>query len=142
MANYSSSANATTKVPLARTYGSNWAFGAYSGTFSASISDQIEMVRLPRNAVVEQIVVGGTVAATAASLLVGDSASKSRYGTVSLSSAASAQPWVNVTGVDYHYSLSDDVGAVSILLTASANTSASGSASIHMGVWYHMPDGR
>jgi hypothetical protein len=140
MAAYSSSVAAT--VAQARVYGSNWAYAAYSGLFSASVSDEISMIRLPRNAVIEQIVVGGTVAATAASLLVGDDAgNKSRYGTVSLSNAATTN-FSNPSGINYHYSLSDDDQSVMLLLTASANTSASGSCSIHMGVWYHMPDGR
>lgn len=137
MAAYSTS-NAATIAP-SRIYGSNFAYGSYSGTLSASVSDEIQMIRLPRNAVVEQVVVGGTCAATAASFLVGDDAgNKSRYGTVSLSNAATTT-WANNAGMNFAYSLSDDDRSVTLLLTASANTSASGSASIHMGVWYHMP---
>lgn len=139
MASYSSSAMST--VAPGRVYGSNFRYAAYSGTFSASVSDDISMMRLPRNAVIENIIVGGTVAATAATLQIGDDAgSKTRYGTVSLSNAATTT-WNINAGINYHYSLSDDDKEVTLLLTASANTSASGSCSIHMGVWYHMPDG-
>lgn len=139
MAAYSSSAMARTPFP-GRVYGSNFACVQYSGLFSASVSDEIQMLKLPRNAVVEQVFVAGNVAATAASLQVGDDAgSKTRYGTASLSNVAAL--YTAFVGANYHYSLSDDDASVTLLLTASANTSASGSCSLIMGVWYHMPDG-
>ena len=141
MAAYSSSA--MSYVNTARIYGSNFAYVCYTGLFSASTSDEIQMLRLPRNAVIEQLFVGGNVAATVASLNVGDDAgSKARYGIASLSNASAQSPYVNNVAVGYHYSLSDDDPEVTILLTSAGNTSASGSCSIHMGVWYHMPDGR
>lgn len=139
MAAYSSSAMPSAVVPVARYYGQQTKFVCYTGTFSASVSDEIQMLKLPRNAIVDRVYVGGNVAATVASLLVGDDAgSKSRFGTVSLSNAA-APLLVLPNGLDYHYSLSDDDQFVTILLTASAQTSASGSCSINMQVVYHMP---
>lgn len=139
MAAVSSSAMARAAFP-ARVYGSNFACVQYSGVFSASTSDEIQMLKLPRNAVVEQVFVAGFVGATVASVQVGDDAgSKTRFGTASLSNAAAM--YTAFVGSNYHYSLSDDDRDVTLLLTSAGNTSASGSCSLLMGVWYHMPDG-
>lgn len=137
MASYSSSAMANPAIK--HVYGPNTVSVLYTGTFSASVSDEIQMIKIPNKAVIDWIVVNGNVAATAATLQIGDDAgSKTRFGTVSLSNATQAS--MIVTGAGYRYSLSEsdnDREAV-LLLTASANTSASGSCSINFIVHYHL----
>lgn len=137
MAAYSSSAMANPAIKHA--YAPNTVSVLYTGTFSASVSDYIEMVKIPNKAVVDWIVIDGNVTATAATLQIGDDAgSKTRFGTVSLSNTTQAS--MIVTGAGYRYSLSEsdnDREAV-LLLTASASTSSSGSCSINFIVHYHM----
>lgn len=142
MAQFSSSAMPSSNIPKGSVWGVQTAFVSYSGVFSASVSDIVEMVRLPRAAIVDMIRVGGFLAATGAGISVGDdvantAAAHTRYGTVSLSNTSSTTV---LAGGQYNYSLSDDDRDVTILLQGKdAATSASGSASIWMQVFYHMP---
>lgn len=142
MAQYSSSAMSATRIQRASVWGVQTAFESYSGVFSASVSDIIEMIRLPRNAIVDQIKVGGFLAATNAGIGVGDdvantAAAHARYGTASLSNTAAT---TILPYGQFNYSLSDDDRDVTLILIGKdAATSASGSCSVWMQVWYHMP---
>lgn len=137
MASYTSSAMANPAIK--HVYGPNTVSVLYTGTFSASVSDEIQLLKVPDQAVVDWIIVNGNVAATVAALQIGDDAgNKSRYGIVSLSNATQAS--MIVTGAGYRYSLSqsDNDREAVLLLTSAANTSASGSCSINFIVHYHM----
>lgn len=138
MAAVSSSQMATNIVPRASVWGVQSAFAAYSGAHSTSVSDEIQMLRLPRNAIVDMVRVGGNVGVAGLSYNVGDDAgSKTRYGVISLSAATLTV--TAIQGLDYHYSLSDDDREVTMLLTLATAASATASVSVHMQVLYHMP---
>ena len=139
---YSSSVMPSTNVPRASVWGVQTAFASYSGIFSCSASDIIEMLRLPRNAIVDQVRVGGAVLGTVGTVSVGDDAANTaaahtRYSAaLSLSNVAAT---ATLPAGQYSYSLSDDDRDVTLLLMGVAQTSVSGSASVWMQVLYHMP---
>jgi hypothetical protein len=139
---YSSSAMPAVNIPRASVWGVQTAFASYSGVFSCSASDIIEMLRLPRNAIVDQVRVGGAILGTVGVVSVGDDAANTaaahtRYNAaLSLSNVAAT---ATMPAGQFAYSLSDDDRDVTILLMGVANTSVSGSASVWCQVFYHMP---
>ena len=139
MAVVSSSAMVSTIIPRASVWGIQSAFAAYAGVHSQSVSDLIQMLRLPRNAIVDQIVVGGTAGGPAAPGVwaCGDDLSTARFGNVSISTLTN--PVMAPLGRDFHYSMSDDDLEVTLGLTLVSVTSVCVSVSIHMQVLYHMP---
>mgnify|MGYP001617065147 CR=1 FL=1 len=142
MAQVSSSAMPAINVPRASVWGVQTAFASYSGVFSCSASDILEMLRLPRNAIVEQVKVGGFIAGTVGVVSVGDDAANTavahqRY-SAAISLSNTSTNYV-IAHPQFRYSLSDDDRDVTILLMGVTGTSLSGSASVWVQVFYQMP---
>lgn len=142
MAQFSSSVMPAINVPRSSVWGIQPAFASYSGVFSCSASDIIEMLRLPRNARVHQVKVGGFIAGTVGVVSVGDDAANTaaahgRY-SAAISLSNTSTNYV-IAHPQYNYSLSDDDRDVTILLMGVTGTSLSGSASVWVHVTYDMP---
>lgn len=138
MAGHSSSVANRGEIAQAVHAGANFAFVAFSSggsntPFSASVSDTIHVLNLPRNAKIIAAWMGGVVADGNRGFSLGDPGSATRFGTVSISATARNQIAFDAP-MGFVYSVSDDQNSYPLSLSLRNATSVSGSMSIHVGV--------
>lgn len=141
MASHSSSAAQNGVCVQAVHAGLNYAFAAFNSAgaktpFSYSVSDDIKMLNMPRNAEIVAVYIGGIADDGNLGFSIGDPGSATRYGNPapSLSATALGLGWCTNGAVGFTYSISDDQTTWPLTLTLQNATSVTGSLSVHVGV--------
>ncbi len=117
-------------------------FGLYNaGGETLSVSDTIQMVRIPNGAIIVDWAISGIVPGVTAQLVkIGDGGDDDRFGSVSLSATSQHLRPQASTGHAFQYSISDDANPLydTIDLTLGAQGSATVTCSIVLTVTYYM----
>lgn len=143
MATKTSTAVSTLVQPRMIHAGTNVARAVFTGNaLTVSAGDVIQMVKIPRNAAIVELLVGGHSPNSGLGITVGDGSLSNRFVTaVSLSSTSLIFRMNNPAGLGYVVSLSDDATTEydTIDITIQDTTSATASCSIVLEVFYVAP---
>lgn len=129
-------------LPRVNHAGANIVTAVYNaGGLTLSVSDTIQMVRIPHGAIISEVKVSGNIPGQlVTSIEVGDDGDDDRYGVFSLSSSLQIQRMNVATGHGYQYSLSDDLEPRydTIDMTVAATATPTVTCSLVLSVTYYM----
>lgn len=123
--------------------GSNSVKAVYSITASLNAGDVIQMVKIPDNAVIDDIRIDwGNVGASVGTVRVGDGGSAGRFVSASASVSANTGIQIMANNMGYQYNLSDAAGTMwdTIDITVDSVTAATATGNVTMTVTYHMDE--